>query len=268
MQRHQLLRDSVALRLIRGNERIDRAAIIISIGQLIPIADIESLGNLGDITECGCQRKPTYANKAKSALNAQVIETPMAQVVTPITQGDEAQARVKSCYNCEQPGHIRKFCPLRQSSPAPMIAEEPATASSSSTIVNVGTQDQFDSPLLNVETNKKNPIHLPAWIVQTGKERCQAARKDEQHQQTIQNNSSGCSDGDFLTSSNGHDTIQQKPTEESETIINTSIYQACKRPLELEADHLTDYEHGTESKKQHLHASLSSIEDEEKGDRM
>ncbi|CAF4838024.1 unnamed protein product [Rotaria socialis] len=48
---HELLREAVLLTLIRGSERIDRTAIITALGQITTISDIDSLGNLGDISE-------------------------------------------------------------------------------------------------------------------------------------------------------------------------------------------------------------------------
>ncbi|CAF3973998.1 unnamed protein product, partial [Rotaria sp. Silwood1] len=48
---HELLREAVLLTLIRGSERIDRTAIITALGQITTITDIDSLGNLGDLSE-------------------------------------------------------------------------------------------------------------------------------------------------------------------------------------------------------------------------
>ena len=48
---HELLREAVLLTLIRGNERIDRTAIITALGKITTITDIDSLGNLGDMSE-------------------------------------------------------------------------------------------------------------------------------------------------------------------------------------------------------------------------
>jgi hypothetical protein len=48
---HQLLRESVMLTLIKGDDRIDRTMIIAALGQLISVSDIDSLGNLGKFSE-------------------------------------------------------------------------------------------------------------------------------------------------------------------------------------------------------------------------
>lgn len=48
---HQLLRESVLLTLIKGDDRIDRMAIINALGQLVPVSDIDSLGTLGNFSE-------------------------------------------------------------------------------------------------------------------------------------------------------------------------------------------------------------------------
>lgn len=51
MPAHQLLREAVLLTLIKGDDRIERTAIIVAIGRLIPVTDIDSLGNLGNFSE-------------------------------------------------------------------------------------------------------------------------------------------------------------------------------------------------------------------------
>lgn len=51
MSSHNLLRESVSLTLIQGEEKIDRTAIIRALGDLIPVNDVDSLGNLGDYNE-------------------------------------------------------------------------------------------------------------------------------------------------------------------------------------------------------------------------
>ncbi|CAF4750573.1 unnamed protein product, partial [Rotaria magnacalcarata] len=43
-----LLQEAVGLTLIKGDDRIDRSAIIAAIGKIVPVADLESFGNLGD----------------------------------------------------------------------------------------------------------------------------------------------------------------------------------------------------------------------------
>ncbi|CAF1580880.1 unnamed protein product [Rotaria magnacalcarata] len=48
MSRYQLLQEAVGLTLIKGDDRIDRSAIIAAIGKIVPVADLESFGNLGD----------------------------------------------------------------------------------------------------------------------------------------------------------------------------------------------------------------------------
>ncbi|CAF2715387.1 unnamed protein product [Rotaria sp. Silwood2] len=52
MSNHQLLQEFVGLTLVDSNDRIDRTAIIATIGKIIPIDDVESFGNLGDIKKC------------------------------------------------------------------------------------------------------------------------------------------------------------------------------------------------------------------------
>ena len=51
MSSNNLLRESVSLTLVQGEERIDRTAIIQALGQLIPVTEIDALGNLGDFNE-------------------------------------------------------------------------------------------------------------------------------------------------------------------------------------------------------------------------
>lgn len=51
MSVHELLSEAVLLTLMRGSERIDRTAIITALGQITTISDIDSLGNLGDLSE-------------------------------------------------------------------------------------------------------------------------------------------------------------------------------------------------------------------------
>lgn len=51
MTSHQLLQESVALTLVNGNDRIDRTAIIAAIGKIVPVNDVESFGNLGDLNK-------------------------------------------------------------------------------------------------------------------------------------------------------------------------------------------------------------------------
>ncbi|CAF1624177.1 unnamed protein product, partial [Adineta steineri] len=51
MTTHNLLRESVLLKLVQGEEKIDRNAIVKSLSQIIQASDIDSLGNLGDVTE-------------------------------------------------------------------------------------------------------------------------------------------------------------------------------------------------------------------------
>ncbi|CAM4808816.1 unnamed protein product [Rotaria magnacalcarata] len=48
MSRYQLLQEAVGLTLIKGDDRIDRSAIIAASGKIVPVADLESFGNLGD----------------------------------------------------------------------------------------------------------------------------------------------------------------------------------------------------------------------------
>ncbi|CAF1348879.1 unnamed protein product, partial [Adineta steineri] len=45
---HHLFQESVALTLTKGNDRIDRNAVIKVIGRYIPVEDVDSFGNLGD----------------------------------------------------------------------------------------------------------------------------------------------------------------------------------------------------------------------------
>jgi len=45
---HHLFQESVALTLSKGNDRIDRNAVINVIGKYIPVDDVDSFGNLGD----------------------------------------------------------------------------------------------------------------------------------------------------------------------------------------------------------------------------
>ncbi|CAF4902710.1 unnamed protein product, partial [Rotaria magnacalcarata] len=42
MSRYQLLQEAVGLTLIKGDDRIDRSAIIAAIGKIVPVADLES----------------------------------------------------------------------------------------------------------------------------------------------------------------------------------------------------------------------------------
>ncbi|CAF1374625.1 unnamed protein product [Rotaria sordida] len=49
MTSHQLLQESVGLTLVAGNDRIDRTVIIGAIGKIIPINNVESFDNLGDL---------------------------------------------------------------------------------------------------------------------------------------------------------------------------------------------------------------------------
>ena len=51
MWNHNILQDSVALTLVNGSNRVDRTAVIGAIGNIVPIDDIESFGNLGDINK-------------------------------------------------------------------------------------------------------------------------------------------------------------------------------------------------------------------------
>jgi len=51
MATHNLLRESVLLKLVKGDEKINRNAIVKSLSQIIQVSDIDSLGNLGDFTE-------------------------------------------------------------------------------------------------------------------------------------------------------------------------------------------------------------------------
>ncbi|CAF1154588.1 unnamed protein product, partial [Didymodactylos carnosus] len=51
MPGHQLLRDSVVLGLAGGNDRIDRTALIATIGQIVPVSEIDSIENLGNFSE-------------------------------------------------------------------------------------------------------------------------------------------------------------------------------------------------------------------------
>ena len=51
MSSHNFLRESVSLTLIQGEEKIDRSAIIRALGDLIPVSEIDSLGNIGNFNE-------------------------------------------------------------------------------------------------------------------------------------------------------------------------------------------------------------------------
>jgi len=48
MTHHHLLQEAVALTLISGNDRIDRNAVVNVIGKTVPVAEVDSFGNLGD----------------------------------------------------------------------------------------------------------------------------------------------------------------------------------------------------------------------------
>ncbi|CAF1603205.1 unnamed protein product, partial [Didymodactylos carnosus] len=60
---HQLLRDSVVLGLVGGNDRIDRTALIATIGQIVPVSEIDSIGNLGNFSEWFVMLKTTAARE-------------------------------------------------------------------------------------------------------------------------------------------------------------------------------------------------------------
>lgn len=48
---HQLLRESVALTLVKGDERINRKALIDYIGSIVPVEHIDSFGNIGNASQ-------------------------------------------------------------------------------------------------------------------------------------------------------------------------------------------------------------------------
>jgi hypothetical protein len=63
MATHNLLRESVLLKLVKGDEKINRNAIVTSLSQIIQVSDIDSLGNLGDFTEWYVICKSTTARE-------------------------------------------------------------------------------------------------------------------------------------------------------------------------------------------------------------
>ena len=51
MTTHQLLRESILLTFVSGNPRIDRKALITAVGAAVPLTEVDSMGNLGNINE-------------------------------------------------------------------------------------------------------------------------------------------------------------------------------------------------------------------------
>jgi hypothetical protein len=48
MSQYQLLKESVALTLVNGNDHMDRNAIISAVREIVTVTEVESFGNLGD----------------------------------------------------------------------------------------------------------------------------------------------------------------------------------------------------------------------------